>query len=322
MSVMARFCLLGNFMWQRLRNDRLFLVLLMALVALAWLSLWVWGQSPYGRFLDHEALTDVSNEDVGLLVFFVAGWTLMVFAMMLPTSLPLISLFHTMTRDRSHNTRLVALLIAGYLVVWMGFGVVVHLGDLAVHEGVELNGWLDSNYWVIGAGILMVAGVYQFTPLKYHCLDKCRSPFSFIAGHWSGGSESIQSLRLGLDHGLFCVGCCWSLMLLMFGVGAGNLGWMLVLGAVMAIEKNMPWGRRLSAPLGAALICWGLATVIYHISPGDLTPGNEPSASARRRLHQENRYHAGRTEWLSTIPTNGKNSWRPETSSKPPTSTT
>ena len=241
------------------------MVLLVGLVVLAWLSLWVWGQSPYGRFLDHEALTDVSNEDVGLLVFFVAGWTLMVFAMMLPTSLPLIGLFQTMTRDHTHNTRLVALLIAGYLLVWMGFGVAVHLADLAVHEGVELNGWLDSNDWVIGASILMVAGVYQFTPLKYHCLDKCRSPFSFIAGHWSGGNESIQSLRLGLDHGLFCLGCCWSLMLLMFGVGAGNLGWMLVLGAVMAIEKNMPWGRRLSAPLGVTLICWGLATVIYHI---------------------------------------------------------
>ena len=200
---------------------------MLAVIALAWLSLWVWGQSPYGRFLDHEALTEVSQEDLGLLVFFVAGWTLMIFAMMLPTSLPLIALFHTMTSDRLHHTRLVALLIVGYLAVWMGLGVVIHLADLAVHEAAEYSSWLDANYWVIGASTLMVAGVYQFTPLKYHCLDKCRSPFSFINGRWSGGNESVQSIRLGMDHGLFCVGCCWSLMLLMFGVGAGNLGWML-----------------------------------------------------------------------------------------------
>ena len=252
-------------MWQSVRNDKLFVALLLAVIALAWLSLWVWGQSPYGRFLDHEALTDVSGEDAGLLVFFVAGWTLMIFAMMLPTSLPLIALFQTMTRDRSHHTRLVALLVAGYLAVWMGFGVVIHLADLAVHEAAEYSSWLEANYWVIGASTLMVAGVYQFTPLKYYCLDKCRSPFSFIAGHWSGGNESVQSLRLGMDHGIFCVGCCWSLMLLMFGVGAGNLGWMLVLGGVMAVEKNMPWGRRLSASLGVTLFCWGLATALYHI---------------------------------------------------------
>ena len=252
-------------MWQGLRNDRLFLILLVALVALAWVSLWVWGQSPYGRFLDHEALTDVTSEDVRLLVFFVAGWTLMIFAMMLPTTLPLINLFRTITRDRSNHLVLVGLLATGYLAIWMGFGVLVHVADVGVHEAAEQSGWLDSNDWVIGAGTLMLAGVYQFTPLKYHCLDKCRSPFSFIAGRWSGGNELVQSFRLGLDHGIFCLGCCWSLMLLMFGVGAGSVGWMLVLGSVIAIEKNMPWGRNLSAPLGLALIGGGLATLILQL---------------------------------------------------------
>jgi len=249
-------------MWLSVRNDRLFIALLVAVVALAWFSLWVWGQSPYGRFLDHEALTDVTSEDVRLLVFFVAGWTLMIFAMMLPTTFPLMALFHTMVRDRPNQLQLVGLLILGYLAVWSGFGVLIHVADVLVHEGAEQIGWLEANYWAIGAGTLILAGVYQFTPLKYHCLDKCRSPFSFIAGHWSGGNEAAQALRLGADHGLFCVGCCWSLMLLMFGVGAGNIGWMLVLGAVMAVEKNMPWGRRLSKPLGVALIGSGLIIVV------------------------------------------------------------
>jgi len=235
-------------MWLRVRNDRLFLALLALLVVFAWPSPWTWGQSPYGRFLDHEALTEVSSEDAALLVFFVAGWTLMISAMMLPTSLPLIALFHRMVSGRPNQLQLVGLLILGYLAVWSG--------------GAEQIGWLEANYWVIGAGTLILAGVYQFTPLKYHCLDKCRTPFSFIAGRWSGGNESAQALRLGADHGLFCVGCCWSLMLLMFGVGAGNIGWMLVLGAVMATEKNMPWGRRLSKPLGIALIASGLIIAV------------------------------------------------------------
>ena len=250
-------------MWQGLRNDRLFLGALAALIALAWLSLLVWGQSPYSRFLDHRALTDVTGEDVRLLVFFVAGWTIMIFAMMLPTTIPLIRLFRAITSDRSNHMVLAGLLATGYLAVWMGFGVLVHVADLGVHEVAEQIEWLDTNDWVIGAVTLLLAGAYQFTPLKYHCLDKCRSPFSFINSRWSGGNELMQSFRLGVDHGIFCVGCCWTLMLLMFGVGAGNLGWMLLLGSVMAVEKNMPWGRRLSSPLGYSLIGGGaLITVL------------------------------------------------------------
>jgi predicted metal-binding membrane protein len=80
--------------------------------------------------------------------------------------------------------------------------------------------------------------------------------------HWQGKHEAARSLWLGMHHGLFCVGCCWSLMLLMFAVGVGSLGWMLVLGTVMAIEKNMPWGKRLSTPLGVALLGWGMALAL------------------------------------------------------------
>ena len=128
-----------------------------------------------------------------------------------------------------------------------------------LHEAVERSPWLEAYAWVIGAATLALAGSYQFTPLKYRCLDKCRSPLSFIMEHWQGERDHAQAFRLGIHHGIFCVGCCWSLMLLMFAVGIGNLGWMLVLGTLMAIEKNMPWGLRLSAPLGAVLIIgWGL----------------------------------------------------------------
>ena len=104
--------------------------------------------------------------------------------------------------------------------------------------------------------MLALAGLYQFSAIKYRCLDKCRTPLSFVVARWRGGAARRQAFALGLEHGAFCVGCCWALMLLMFVVGTGNVGVMLALGAIMAAEKNLPWGRRLSAPLGLALVAW------------------------------------------------------------------
>ena len=247
-------------MWAAPRDDRrLFAALLVGLIALAWLALWVWGQSPYGRFLSHHSLGAV-RENVTLMLVFVAGWTLMVVAMMLPTSLPLVMLFRTLVRGRPDRTRLTVLLIAGYLAVWTLFGVVVYCGDWILHGAFEQGTWLEANVIpFIGAGTLLMAGLYQFTPLKYHCLEKCRSPLSFVTEHWRGSRERSQSFLLGAHHGLFCVGCCWSLMLLMFAVGLGSLGWMLALGAVMAVEKNVSWGNKIGAPLGVVLLGWGLA---------------------------------------------------------------
>ena len=238
-------------------DRRLFTPLLVGLIALAWLTLWVWGQSPYGRFLSHHSLDEVRGGGLLMLVF-VAGWTLMIVAMMLPTSLPLVMLFRTVIRQRPERARLMTLLIAGYLGVWILFGALVYTGDWSLHEAVEQSPWLQANAWVIGAATILLAGLYQFTPLKYHCLDKCRSPLSFITERWRGGHEGKRAFGIGVGHGVFCVGCCWSLMLLMFAVGIGNTGWMLVLGATMAVEKNMPWGRRLSAPLGAVLVGWAV----------------------------------------------------------------
>jgi predicted metal-binding membrane protein len=223
------------------------------LVALAWLSLFIWGQSPYARFLSHEELEHVSFA-TSLGIAFVAGWTLMTVAMMLPTSLPLLTLFHTITRKRHRGRRLVFLVIAGYLGAWILFGVVVHIGDWVLHRAVVSNGWLDARPWLIGALTFLLAGLYQFSSLKYRCLEKCRSPWAFIAERWHGRNAQKEAWLLGVSHGIYCLGCCWSLMLLMFAIGVGNLGWMLGLGTVMAIEKNVPWGRELSTPVGIALL--------------------------------------------------------------------
>jgi predicted metal-binding membrane protein len=256
-------------MWAAPRDDRRpFIALMVALIVLAWLTLWVWGRSPGGLFYSHHGPGTFVRGGAFVLVF-VAGWTVMVVAMMLPTSLPLVTLFRAIVRRRRDRALLVALLIAGYLGTWTLFGSLVYLGGWVLQQIARQSGWLAANGWVVGAGILALAGIYQFTPLKYKCLEKCRSPLSFIVEHWRGSGERSQAFRLGTHHGLFCVGCCWSLMLLMFLVGTGSLVWMLALGAVMAVEKNMPWGRRISAPLGATLVGCGL---ILGITPALQTP--------------------------------------------------
>jgi predicted metal-binding membrane protein len=248
------------------RDQRVTVTLLAMLSALAWLVLWGWGQSPYGRFLSHEGLGhDVADAGAWLApLAYIAGWLVMTVAMMLPSSLPLVALFTRLTRRRRDQPALVGLLIAGYLAIWLLAGIVVHLGDWGLHEVIERTAWLHAHAWVIGVAVLALAGVYQLTPLKHHCLDRCRSPLSFVMEHWRGRGERVQAWWLGVHHGLFCIGCCWALMLLMFAVGAGSLGWMLALGVVMAVEKNAPWGRRLSAPLGGALLAWAVGLVVLH----------------------------------------------------------
>ena len=126
--------------------------------------------------------------------------------------------------------------------------------DGLLHSAVANIPWLVLHGWVVGAIVLGMAGVFQFTTLKYRCLDKCHTPVGFIVQRWRGKAPAREALRLGIDHGVFCIGCCWALMLIMFVVGTGSIGWMLALAAVMAAEKNLPSGKRLRTPLGAALI--------------------------------------------------------------------
>jgi predicted metal-binding membrane protein len=229
-----------------------------SLIVAAWVVLLIWGASPFARLLSHEELGEGEFPLAFTLTVFVAGWTLMIIAMMLPSSLPLLNLFRRMTLNRPDGKRLLGLLLLGYLGVWTAFGGLAYLGDSLLHETVEN---LPSSTGIslgLVIGILLAAGAYQFTPLKHMCLEKCRSPYSFLVENWRGQGASLEAFRLGLRHGLFCLGCCWTLMLLMFAVGGANLGWMLALGAIMTAERVSRWGRYLTRPLGLALILWAV----------------------------------------------------------------
>jgi predicted metal-binding membrane protein len=243
--------------------------LALALVGLSWAALLVWDASPFGRYLNHggwsaaggalcQALPHGSIVVPALL--YVSGWLVMSAAMMLPTSLPLVRLFDRMIANGPNRNELHAILLAGYLAAWGGFGLVAHGLDTALLSLLGGSTWLITHSWAPGAVALVIAGGFQFSRLKYVCLDACRSPLAFLMSHWRGPHPKREAFALGIAHGLYCVGCCWALMLLMFVVGAANLSWMFALALVMAIEKNHAWGRKLAKPLGAVLLAAALAT--------------------------------------------------------------
>jgi predicted metal-binding membrane protein len=229
---------------------------LLVLIAGAWVVLAVWGASPYAWLLNHDAIGAGELPALLRLPVFVVGWTLMTIAMMLPGSLPLVNLFRRLVAASPNHTGLVVRLLLGYFWTWSAFGLLAYLGDFGLHRLVVTSttvvGLAEAGG--IAAAVVLVAGIYQYTPLKRMCLEQCRTPYSFLASHWRGTSPERDAIRLGLRHGLFCLGCCWSLMLLMFALAGLNLAWMLALGAAMAFERSSARGHELTRPLGVVLI--------------------------------------------------------------------
>ncbi len=243
------------------RGARLLLILLLGMILASWLALSLWSSSPAARFLDHHDL----EEDglTGLTVtLFVAGWLLMIVAMMLPTSLPLVATFQAIVGRRPHPDRLAGLVIVAYVVTWTTVGLGLFVMDAGVHATVDAVPWLSAHPGTVAAVTLLAAGAYQFSALKYRCLDACRSPLMFVMSHWRGVRPAREALEIGLRHAAYCIGCCWSLMLVLFALGMGNLAWMLGVGAVMAVEKNVRGGHRLGRPLGAVLLLAGGVTLL------------------------------------------------------------
>ncbi|MEJ2604090.1 MAG: DUF2182 domain-containing protein, partial [Gammaproteobacteria bacterium] len=212
-------------------------------VTLAWAVLWWLEQTPWAMLFHAHggAHAHMSHGGYTLPVTaaaFVAGWTLMTVAMMLPSTFPLMEIFRRLVRGRRHPTVLVAVLAGGYLLVWSLLGGLV----FGARQGLAMVP-VSLPAWMLPAGLFLLAGAFQFSELKYRCLERCRAPLGFVVARWrGGGGDARRALRIGVDHGLFCAGCCWALMLLMFAAATANLLWMFVLGLLMAVEKNAPWG--------------------------------------------------------------------------------
>jgi predicted metal-binding membrane protein len=153
--------------------------------------------------------------------------------------------------------------LGGYAVVWSVFGVAAMVGDLQLHELVERWPWLDEHHQVIAGSVLVMAGAFQFSSLKDRCLTVCRSPGLYIMQYYRRGVRA--ALNIGVRHGLFCMGCCWALMLVGFAAGVANLWWMAALTAVMVFEKTAPGGDRAVKPIGLGLI--GLGMLVLFVPP-------------------------------------------------------
>jgi predicted metal-binding membrane protein len=175
----------------------------------------------------------------------LGAWTAMMAAMMLPSAAPLVLLY-----GRHASATSSGLLMVGYLLAWAAVGLAAYALDMRLPD--PGNG--------VVAAVLIVAGLYQLTPLKTACLKRCRSPLDFLVAHWRGGRTG--AFRLGVEHGAYCVGCCWALMLVLVVAGAMGLVWVIAIAAAVAAEKLLPAGRWLGRAGGIALVTAGIVVAV------------------------------------------------------------
>jgi predicted metal-binding membrane protein len=178
-------------------------------------------------------------------------WAMMMAAMMLPSALPMVSAFVALCRRNGEAARSCSF-VGAYLLVWFAFSIVATGLQWVLQAAGWVNPMIVSTSATLTGVLLLVAGIYQFSPLKRICLANCRTPMGFLIGEWRGGTSG--AFMMGLRHGLFCLGCCWALMALLFVGGVMNLAWIAALSIAVAIEKLMPQGQRLAALLGVGLI--------------------------------------------------------------------
>ena len=241
--------------------------ILAVVIATAW-GVCAWAElSGFASRLHHHALYQSGRPYWLAALIVVAAWQFMTAAMMLPSSLGLIRLY-AITAARAPDLPLaLSLFLGGYFAIWTAFALAAFTGDLQLHRIVDAWPWLAAHATLIPAATLALAAIYQFTPLKDACLKACRHPGMYLMRHYRRGA--LNGLRLGLGHALYCVGCCWALMLVMFAAGVAHLAWMGVLATIMFVEKATPAGRKVVAPVGAAL---GILAGVALFAPGAI-PG-------------------------------------------------
>lgn len=246
------------------RGSRRYPPAALAAVAVAWLVTLIAQSSGRAVLLNHGRLIEGSRFEAPpplwlALPLFLVAWQVMVVAMMLPSSLPMIRLFNVASARQPRAAAVRRTFLGGYLVVWGAFGAVAFVQDVVIHRLVDRTPWLQAHPWVIAGGALALAGAFQFSALKERCLTECRHPGAFLLQYYQRGTGG--AFRLGRKHGLFCLGCCWALMLVMFAAGVANLLWMAVLGALMFYEKAGRAGDRVTPVAGAVLLM--LAALVF-----------------------------------------------------------
>jgi predicted metal-binding membrane protein len=256
----------ADFLLSALRHDRaIVLGGLAAAIILAWAYLLIGTGIPM-------ATMDMGGGQVmamppewtlayGLVVFLM--WAVMMVAMMLPSAAPVTLLVAALARKRREAGTAPGLSTApfvfGYLAVWLAFAATATVLQWRLDAAELLSETMALASMVVAGGVLVLAGIYQWTPLKQACLRHCRSPLDFLLHHWRDGA--LGALVSGARHGVFCLGCCWMLMALLFVGGIMNLAWIAGIALIVLIEKTLPWGGRIGRATGAVLVVWGAVTL-------------------------------------------------------------
>ena len=230
--------------------------------------------------------------DLGGLGFWVTAWVVMMAAMMFPSIAPMVVMHARLEegnrREGESTAGTTALFIGGYLVTWAAAGLV---GYAIFEAGRALDigflSWDRGGPYVAGA-VIVLAGIYQLTPMKDACLRRCRSPLGFLLTAWRPGHGG--SLRMGMEHGAWCVGCCWGLMAALFAVGVMSIGWMVMVAALIAIEKLLPWKEAANRGIALLLIVLGLGVAFFAEDvPGLTLPGSPEAQAAMDSMGMDSR---------------------------------
>jgi predicted metal-binding membrane protein len=231
-----------------------------AAIGVSWGLILVAQLTGAAEIVHHDGLIEAGLPLAIALTLFALSWQMMVVAMMLPSSLPMIRLFRTASVSQPGQGRLMATFLSGYALVWALFGFLALGGDALLHRVEDSSPWLATRPWLIPAAVLASAGLFQFTSLKDRCLQVCRHPGPFLVRHYRRGRGA--AFELGLRHGAFCLGCCWALMLLMFAVGVASLVWMAVLTALMVYEKTGQRGEWVARYAGVIFLMMAAVVVV------------------------------------------------------------
>jgi len=244
-----------------LRRERRLVIGALALVAaIAWLYT-LSGAAVSAPMAEMAMQPMTWSPTVAALMFMM--WWLMMIAMMLPSAAPMALLFAAINRRRNEPADAVrgtGIFVGGYLAAWAGFSLIATLAQWGLDEVGLLSGSMGIGNAELGGAILLAAGLYQFTPAKRVCLRHCQRPVVFISSHWHPGAGG--AFRMGVEHGAYCLGCCWVLMTLLFFGGVMNVFWIAGLAVYVALEKLARFGHRLAAASGGLLAAWGVVVII------------------------------------------------------------
>lgn len=208
-------------------------------------------------------MTAMGPWGAGELAALFGMWAVMMAAMMVPSATPILALVGGVARRRRENGGPIVssgIFLSGYLAVWTVFSAAAALGQWGLHRAALMSPAMETRHPQLAGALLLIAGLYQWLPLKELCLTHCRSPLGWLSAEWREGPRG--AFVMGARHGTFCLGCCWALMTVLFVVGVMNLLWIVGLAALVLVEKVVPQGRVIGKAAGIALIVWGVVLVV------------------------------------------------------------